>query len=109
MCVWDTSVCTSAEALRTEEPLVEGEHSERETGQDWKLSIGGKRNEHRREQEVPLSSMLSSRRGGGGGACRQCILLWRVGSRSSCSAVSEAEDKSSGVRNEELLPSAPFI
>lgn len=63
--------------------------------------------EGNRKCSVPLSSTLSSRRGGGGGACRQCILLWRVGS--SCSAVSEAEDKSSGVRNEELLPSAPFI
>lgn len=60
MCVWDTSVCTSAEALRTEEPLVEGEHSERKTGQDWKLSIGGKRNAHRREQEVLSSSELNA-------------------------------------------------
>lgn len=35
----DVSVRMAAEALRTDGPLVEGEHSERETGQAWKLEV----------------------------------------------------------------------
>lgn len=35
----DVSVHMAAEAPRTDGPLMEGEHSERETGQAWKLEV----------------------------------------------------------------------
>lgn len=47
--------------------------------------------------------------GGKGRRCWQLAVLPRVRSRRSWSAVSDAEDKASGMRNEELLPLATFI
>lgn len=59
--VWGIRVYMAVEAMRTDGPLMKGEHSESEAGQVWKAEVlegRVRRISHRREQEVLSSAMF---------------------------------------------------